>query len=201
MSHASDKNAGEGQYGPKWGIWEIPPLPPCTDLSRITANATRQEEAGPLPGFFIACAEEGGKKQGDPPTSLCPACAGPDAQDLPALWAAEAGRPPKALACAGGPGRKIARALVVLLPPALLALFLRPLMLKVPIIPSSWSSLHPAHPCQQQAERFPPRGNCGAYRPDREKTKYFIVLCIRWHYVEEGRGSSWGGKGGALKIS
>lgn len=133
--HVSDKNAGEGQYGPKWGIWEIPPLPPCTDLSRITANATRQEEAGPLPGFFIACAEEGGKKQGDPPTSLCPACAGPDAQDLPALWAAEAGRPPKALACAGGPGRKIARALVVLLPPAWLALFLRPLMLKVPIIP------------------------------------------------------------------
>lgn len=191
MSHVSDKNAGEGQYGPKWGIWEIPPLLPCTDLSRITANATRQEEAGPLPGFFIACAEEGGKKQGDPPTSLCPACAGPDAQDLPALWAAEAGRPPKALACAGGPGRKIARALVVLLPPALLALFLRPLMLKVPIIPSIQLI-----PVSSRRSDSHPVGIAEHIGRNREKTKYFIVLCIRWHYVEEGWGSSWGGKGG-----
>jgi len=64
MSHASDKNAGEGQYGPKWGIWEIPPLPPCTDLSRITANATRQEADCPCLAFLLPVQGEG-EKLGD----------------------------------------------------------------------------------------------------------------------------------------
>ena len=182
MSHVSSKNAGEGQYGPKWGIWEIPPLPPCTDLSRITANATRQEEAGPLPGFFIACAEEGGKKQGDPPTSLCPACAGPDAQDLPALWAAEAGRPPKALPCAGGLEKEERR-------PSgrFAASCLAGFVLTSPHVGSHHHPLHHGHPSTQlipvssTRSDSHPGGSAEHIIPKRKKTKNFTMLHIRWH--------------------
>lgn len=79
-------------------------------------------------------------------------------------------------------------------------------VLASPHVESPHHPLHHGHPSIQlipvssRRSDSHPVGIAEHIGRNREKTKYFIVLCIRWHYVEEGWGSSLGGKGGSKNI-